>query len=219
MHARICPACSKRHGELVAQNCPVCAGTGVVILGAAALSLHEPAVVSQAVALAIEAEARQIEAETTLTHDRVGSLKAKLSLLVNSGLVSDRTSPRQKKTRHLHVVPDLPSTDASPAVVARTFAETAVEPIDETLTKAAPYIYQMGERPNVRGLPSLSAAGYPSSTARIVDPMPVGTDTGAFALQRAAQARAARVLVEAAPIAADIKARRAASATEEGKAA
>lgn len=206
MHARVCPACSKRYAEIVSPNCPVCSGTGVVVLGAAALSLYEPAVVSQAVALAIESSARDIEANTTLSVDRADSLNDRLTLLVNAGLMAAPKKPRSK-VRHLVAVPDLPADDVNPADVAREFSAD-VEPIDEALTAAEPYIYQIGERPNVRGLPSLSAAGYPSSTARIADPMPVGTDTGAFARQRGDQARAALVLVKAAPLAANIKSRR-----------
>lgn len=208
MHARICPACSRRYAELVSPTCSVCAGSGVVVLGAAALALYEPAVVSRAVSLAIEAEARQIEAETTLSDDRASLLRAKLSMLVNSGLINEPKAPRTTKAkRHLHVVPDLPAAD--PADVATEFTDAPIAPIDEALLAAEPYEYQVGERPNVRGLPSLSAAGHPSSTARLADPMPVGTDTGAVARKRGEQGRAALVLVEAAPHAANIKARRA----------
>lgn len=213
MHARCCPACSKRYAQLISSNCPVCEGAGYVVLGAAALSLYEPATVSRAVSLAVEAEARQIEAETTLSDDRAGKLRASLRVLVNAGLIAEPKTPRRvKATRHLRAVPDLPA--AAPADVAASYAD--VEPIDEALIDAEPYEYQIGERPNVRGLPTLSAAGHPSSTARLADPMPVGTDTGAVARQRGEQGRAALVLVKAAPVAANIKARRAA---REGKAA
>lgn len=205
MHARCCPACSKRHAQLIALACPVCEGSGVVTLGAAALALHDPATVARSVELAIEAESRRIEEETTLSDDRAGMLRASVAMLSTAGLMAaPKPSRRAKRPRHLHAVPDL--APAAPADVAAEFAP--VEPIDEILVDADPYVYEIGERPNVRGLPTLSAAGYPASTARLADPMPVGTDTGAVARQRAEQGRAALVLVKAAPMAASIKERR-----------
>lgn len=185
-------------------TCPVCEGSGIVTLGAAALALHEPATVARSVELAIEAESRRIEEETTLSDNRSDMLRQSVAMLSKAGLMAAPKPSRAKRPRHLVAVPDLPAAD--PVAVAAEFAP--VEPIDETLADAAPYIYEVTERPNVRGLPSLSAAGHPSSTARIADVMPVGTDTGAVARQRHNQDRAALVLVKAAPLAASIKERR-----------
>lgn len=209
MLTRCCPSCSNRHAQLISQNCPVCEGYGTVTLGAAALSLHEPATVSIAVELAVEAAARQIDTTLTLSDDRTGPLHAAMTLLTDAGIIGHPGTRRTtQRTRHLAVVPDLDEA----LTVAAEYVPT-VTPRDAALALAPAYVYAEHERPNARGLPVLSANGHPSHTARIADPMTPGNDTAETARQRASQRRSAGVLLEAAPKVVQIKTRMAAKKT------
>lgn len=206
MITRCCPACSKKHAQLISSNCPVCGGHGIVTLGAAALSLSEPATVSIAVEIAVESAARIIDTTLTLSDDRVGPVAATMTLLTDAGLVDHAGARRTThRTRHLRLV-----TDDAPALdLAAEYVPTATHR-DAVLALARPYVYAEHERPNARGLPILSANGHPSATARITDPMTPGNDTAETARQRAGQRRGATVLIEAAPKVVSIKARKAA---------
>jgi hypothetical protein len=206
MITRCCPSCSKRHAQLISTSCPVCGGYGTVTLGAAALSLHEPATVSTAVEIAVEAAARLIDTTMTLSDDRTGPLQATMTLLVDAGIVDHPGTRRTAhKPRHLTVVRDAPAA----LDLAAEYVPT-VTPRDHALTLAPAYVYAEHERPNARGLPVLSAAGYPSHTARITDPMTPGNDTAEQHRQQTSQRRSATVLIEAAPKVVSIKARKAA---------
>lgn len=203
---RCCPACSRKHAQLVSPNCPVCQGYGTVTLGAAALSMHEPATVGIAVEIAVEAAARTIDTQLTLSDDRVDPLRLVMETLTDAGIIGLPTAGRSKALsprRHLHAVPD---NAVSSVELAAEYMPT-VEPRDAVLAAAPAYIYQEHERPNARGLPVLSANGHPSHTARITDPMTPGNDTAATYRDRKAQARSAGILVEASPKVISLKAR------------
>jgi hypothetical protein len=210
MITRCCPACSKRHAQLVNVNCPVCKGFGTVTLGAAALSLHEPATVATAVEIAIEAAARTIDNTLTLSDDRHAPLRNVMTMLCDSGIVDHPgTRKTAHKPRHLRLV-----TDDTAAVEAAASYIPTVTPRDAVLALAPAYVYAEHERPNARGLPILSAAGHPSHMARITDPMTPGNDTAETGRQRRQQARSATILVAAAPKVITIKARAAAKAAQ-----
>jgi hypothetical protein len=203
MITRCCPACSKRHAQLVNVNCPVCKGFGTVTLGAAALSLHEPATVATAVEIAIEAVARQVDTNLTLSDDRHAPLREAMVMLTDAGIIDHAgTRKTAHRTRHLRLV-----TDDTVAVEAAAAYVPTVTHRDAVLALAPAYEYEAHERPNARGLPIMSAAGHPSHTARITDPMTPGNDTAATHRQRQQQARAAGILVEAAPKVVVLKAR------------
>lgn len=206
MITRCCPACSKRHAQLISSKCPVCDGYGTVTLGTAALSLHEPATVAVAVEIAVEAAARHIDTTLTLSDDQLTPIAAAMTLLTDAGIIDHPgTRKTSHRARHLVAVPDLDEA----LQVAAEYVPT-VTPRDAALTLAPAYEYAGHERPNARGLPVLSANGHPSSTARIADPMTPGNDTAETARQRGAQRRHATVLLEAAPKVVSIKARKAA---------
>jgi hypothetical protein len=167
--------------------------------------LHEPATVSVAVEIAVEAAARLIDTTMTLSDDRTGPLQATMTLLVDAGIIDHPGTRRTAhKPRHLTVVPDVVALD-----LAAEYVPT-VTPRDAALTAAPAYVYAEHERPNARGLPILSAAGYPSHTARITDPMTPGNDTAEQHRQNTSQRRSATVLIEAAPKVVNIKTRKAA---------
>ena len=212
MITRCCPSCSARHAQLINANCPVCQGYGTITLGAAALSMHEPATVSTAVAIAVEAGARTIDTTLTLSDNRIDPLRMVMDTLLDAGIIDAPTAGRSRALtprRRLHAVPDhaVSSLDLAAEYVP------AVEPIDQTLAHAPAYQYAEHERPNARGLPVLSANGHPSHTARITDPMTPGNDTAQTYRDRRNQARAAVILVEAAPKVVNIKARQTAKKT------
>ncbi|WNN96024.1 hypothetical protein SEA_HIRKO_74 [Arthrobacter phage Hirko] len=206
MITRCCPSCARRHAQLISSNCPVCGGYGTVTLGAAALSLHEPATVSVALEIALEAAARVIDTALTLSDDRLSPIAETMTLLTDAGIIDHPgTRKTTHRVRHLRLV-----TDDAPAVDLAAEYVPTVTPRDAALALAPAYVYAGHERPNARGLPILSANGHPSSTARITDPMPPGNDTADTARQRASQRRSATVLVEAAPKVISIKSRKAA---------
>jgi len=209
---RCCPACSRRHAQLISSNCPVCDGYGTVTLGAAALAMHEPATVGIAVEIAVEAAARTIDTQLTLSDDRVSPLREVMATLLDCGIIGVPTAGRSKTLsprRHLHAVPDNAVTSIE---LATEYMPTVTER-DAALASAAPYVYAEHERPNARGLPIMSANGHPSHTARITDPMTPGNDTAQTFRDRRAQARSAAILIDAAPNVIKIKARTAAKKT------
>ena len=206
MITRCCPACTRKHAQLVSPNCPVCQGYGTVTLGAAALSMHEPATVSTAVEIAIEAGARTIDTTLTLSDNRVDPLRLVMETLADAGIIDVPTAGRSRALtprRRLHAVPD---NAVSSLDLAAEYVPTAT-PRDAALAAADAYVYAEHERPNARGLPILSANGHPSATARIADPMTPGNDTAQTFRDRRAQHRHAVILVEAAPKVVNIKAR------------
>jgi hypothetical protein len=209
---RCCPACARRHAQLINANCPVCDGYGTITLGAAALSMHEPATVGIAVEIAVEAAARTIDTTLTLSDNRVDPLRLVMETLADAGIIATPTAGRSRALtprRHLHAVPE----NAVSSVELATTYMPSVEARDAVLAAAPAYLYQEHERPNARGLPVLSANGHPSHTARIADPMTPGNDTADTFRQRRAQRRSAVVLVEAAPKVVSIKARQTAKKT------
>lgn len=168
--------------------------------------MHEPATVGIAVEIAVEAAARTIDTQLTLSDDRVDPLRLVMETLTDAGIIGLPTAGRSKALsprRHLHAVPD---NAVSSVELAAEYMPT-VEPRDAVLAAAPAYIYQEHERPNARGLPVLSANGHPSHTARITDPMTPGNDTAATYRDRKAQARSAGILVEASPKVISLKAR------------
>lgn len=206
---RCCPACSRKHAQLISPNCPVCDGYGTITLGAAALSMHEPATVGIAVEIAIEAAARTIDTQLTLTDDRISPLRLVMETLLDAGITDVPTAGKSRALsprRHLHAVPD---NAISSRELAQEYMPTVTDR-DQVLAAADPYVYAEHERPNARGLPILSANGHPSHTARITDPMTPGNDTADTFRQRRVQHRSATILVEAAPKAVSLKARAAA---------
>ncbi|ALF01276.1 hypothetical protein FDH47_gp65 [Arthrobacter phage Brent] len=189
---RACPACIKRYAQLIDPACPVCLGAGVLRLGPAALALHEPAVVSQAVAIALEAEARDIDLKLTLSDDRTTPLRNTVKQLIDAGILAYGI----KIPTAVHKPVDKSET---PEELAARLTEVIIVDVDAKLINAPTYEYRADERPNARGLPLLSANGHPSHLARVADPAEPGESTAERVVSRGVQARRARVLVEAMP--------------------
>lgn len=193
MLMRCCPACTKRHAQLIDPKCPVCLGAGVLRLGPAAIALHEPEIVSQAVAIALEAEARDIDFKLTYSDDRLTPLRNTVKQLIESGILMYGI-----RVPSITPVAAIEHSDTAAELAAR-LTEVIIVDVDEKMSNAPACQYDIGDRPNATGLPTLSAAGYPSHLARITDPAEPGEDTSERIMRRTIEQRRARVLAEAVP--------------------
>lgn len=181
--ACLCPACRTRRHGLVDLNCPVCHGTGALELGPAALRHHEPAVIAAAVAVIIEAAAREAE-------QHLGAELRDLAL---------RRAGEQCRVAGLLWPPPVESPAPIPAGTdLTTLGISAPAPYDSAVIESAPFDYEPTDRPNQRGAPLLSASGHASHTARIVDPADGERPTTAVVYERHAQQRKAQTLAAAA---------------------
>ena len=83
----VCPGCTARTGWLVTADCPVCEGAGAITLGKAALAYDEPATVSRAIQIVLEAAAGR--ALTDLHRARVAprAVPEAVARLVRMGLI------------------------------------------------------------------------------------------------------------------------------------
>ncbi|ASR80622.1 hypothetical protein SEA_ZARTROSA_70 [Arthrobacter phage Zartrosa] len=198
---RCCPACTKRHAQLVDPKCPVCRGAGVVRLGPAALALHEPEVVAHAVAIALEAEARDIDLKLTRSDDRLTPLRNTVKALTEAGILDYGIripTAVQKVVEKSHTAEEL----------AARLTEVIIVDVDAKLINAPACEYDPHDRPNARGLPTLSANGHPSHLAQLTDPAEIGESTAERHTRRSTQQRRAQMLVAAVPETIKIKRKR-----------
>lgn len=201
--ARTCPACQTRHAGLVDPDCVVCSGAGVLQLGAAALSIYEPEVVAQAVAIALEAVARDADNRLTYGDDRIGPIRDTVRDLQAAGLLGGppppppqnkpRKRPRKRSGDGRYVL------ETEPSKLAAECVQVTIDDLDARLITADPYRYREDDRPNARGLPLLSANGHPSHLARITDPEEPGNSTMATVRARRRETLNARTLLAAIP--------------------
>lgn len=197
-----CPACTRTRYQVVAPDCPICAGKGLLRLGLPALTLYPPETVAAAATMALEALARRIAESTDLSADRKRLLNAELAKLHAAGII-ELDSP-----------PPLPARPVPKALEPSELAELAA---GEQLTLfdirvcapgVEPYEYKASDRPRARGLPVLSASGHPSAVAMICDPADPLGDTIADVNARQQTDRRARVLRDAARQAASMRTNR-----------
>lgn len=151
---------------------------------------------SLAVGIALEAYARTIDEATTVGDDRIAPLRAVMKQLNDVGMI-------EREAQIISIKP-LARAD-TPTQLADQAIHVSVQPIDAVLAVAPRYAYKMGDRPNARGLPVLSANGHPSHLARISDPAEPGGDTSADVVAGQVEASRARILAAAAPEAHKIK--------------
>ena len=199
---RTCPACSRRYAGLIAPDCPICQGLGVLTLGAAALHHFEPAAVGRAVELYLEAKARQSRQELPLGQHRQ-ALESHVDELRVAGVLASTADAGGHPARS--PVPP----DASSARVAELDAYRATRQLGATPDTAvlnaltSPDLPLDRARPRDGRPPQASATGNPSALAAIADPIdPLGPDTGALTIQRHAHDHRARVIAAATPTAA-----------------
>ena len=76
---RVCPLCRTSPQQLIDPGCALCLGNGAIQLGAAALSIYDPVVVAEAIALAIADNPDQL-------HDTIATL-------TGAGIMAQPTAP------------------------------------------------------------------------------------------------------------------------------
>lgn len=190
----VCPACARRWAGVIADDCPVCAGLGVVNLGAAATHKHGPAPAALAVAYYLEARARDAAGRLAYA-EHPAALEAAVAELRAAGVLAAAAG----KTRAVN-----PPT-AQKAVAA------AVQLTLEWGMKAAPTDAQRlhgkrrprlaGCRDNKACLPAVSANGHASHLARAADQLPLdAVDVWHVDRQHQAEAWEGRVLAAATPL-------------------
>lgn len=215
MNRIVCPACARRTDEIVELDCAVCAGAGILRLHPAAVEMYTIRVVAQAVRVALEAAARVIDDGTLLSAPQADLLADKVADLVTGRLIYfpeetvsavDRPEPvlapvipiRRARRGKLTPAPDQPKLTEwlTPVELAAEHGATA---LDAALVHAEPISYTSEDRPLMRGLPVVSAAGHPSSLARICDPVDQLLSTRTTVTSNQTVARQATVLVTALP--------------------
>lgn len=184
MNLRLCPACLTREARLVAADCPVCDGEGVLNLGAQAVKEFGAAVTSLAISAALESVARAVDAPGVPNGDQRAAVADTMNLLSRSGISGPGPAPR--------------ASSSTPGSLAAAAIGRRVEPLDVQLPEAPAYRYGPGEQPGKRGLPILSADGHPSHLARVCDPAdPLDTPTHEHAAQIRKTEHQARALAAA----------------------
>ncbi len=213
---RVCPACARRTAELIDPECVVCQGDGFLTLHPAALSIYEPAVVSEAVAVALEGMARLVESTTTLSDDRRRALGDRARQLTRARIIQEPGTPGtpratpgdapappvnapRRKRRHTIAAGQL-SFSESPALLVEALTGQAPTVYDGPVLNAPAHEYDATDRPLMRGLPLLSAAGHPSHLARIEDPQDSYASTSLEATDRARRKRQATIVVATIPL-------------------
>jgi len=199
---RICPACSTRTQQVIDPACIICHGQGHITLGAAALAIYEADVVAEAVAITLEAAAREADLALSLSDDKVAPVVDALAVMAAAGIIQHapalpghgatvtniKTAPSRRRT---------PRPLTAGEQLCFDFTGLWPEPQDRRVIAAANHIYSEHDRPHARGLPTMSAAGHPSHLARILDPAEPGTNTRAEARTRRHNHQHAQALIEA----------------------
>lgn len=196
---RTCPACARRYAGLVATDCVICTGLGVLSLGAAALAHYEPAAVSRAVELYLEARAQRTQQELPLGQ-RPAALEAAVDELRIAGVLASTADAAGTPAHTRHV-------DGTAARVAELDAYRATRDLGETpgprVVNAlrAPRVADLTEaRPRDGRIPTASITGDRSATATIADPIdPLGPDTDTILNDRHRNQHRARVIAAAVP--------------------
>lgn len=190
MSARLCPACIHRRGRVVDPHCLVCQGEGVLMLGRAA-AMSGPVETSYAVAIVLEAAARDLETRTATDPVERHRLAPAAIGQVLDGL-------RAAGVLAWDGVTDQADTPAGTATeMAQAVSGVVIRPMDWTLIDAQSYAYGYGDRPLARGLPVLSADGHPSHLARLCDPADPLTPTDQDVHARTSARRAGAILAAA----------------------
>lgn len=184
--ARLCPACIHRRARVVDPGCLVCGGAGVLALGKAE-QLSGPVEASYAVAIVLEATARDVETRhagdpRAVAREAPRAVGGALLAMRQRGLLAG--TPHQVAT-------------GDGTAMAQDAAPVPIRPMDWTLIDAPAYAYGYADRPMARGMPVLSADGHPSHLARLTDPADPLTPTAQDAATRAAARRTGAVIAAA----------------------
>lgn len=203
---RTCPACSRRYAGLVADECPVCQGLGVLALGAAALHHYEAPAVARAAELYLEHAAQ--EATRTLTlGDRRQALEAATDELRVAGVLA---GPMDTYTRApVHVSADVEATDTLERRAVDQARQLGRQPTRLVVAALAakPVPDLAPHRPRNGNVPTASLNGHLAAVAVIADPIdPIGPDVAQLEERQRVDNYRARVIAAAVPQAAKLRA-------------
>lgn len=196
---RTCPACQRRYAGLVAPECPVCSGMGVLALGAAALHHHEAAAVAKAVDLYLE-HASQEATRTLALGDRRQALEAATDELRVAGILA--TSAETYTRPVVHTLPDAEAEsvlELDADQIVRQLGRPSSSAVRASLARRP--VDDLGpHRPRLGGVPTASTNGHLSALAVIADPIdPIGPDVVTYTDRHRENTYTARVLVSAVP--------------------
>lgn len=199
---RLCPACARRYAGLVAHDCPVCAGRGVLTLGAAALHHYDTPAVARAVDLFLEHAAQQATQHLPLS-DRRSALEAATDDLRVAGVLSSTADASGTPAR----TPG-PTDTASARVtelnahrLTRDLGRPPTPRVAAALTSRPDPALTDVRATRLRGLvPQVSATGNRSAVATIADPIAVlGPDVSVLQSDQRSTDHAARTIAQAVP--------------------
>lgn len=208
---RLCPACQRRYAGLVAHDCPVCAGTGVLALGAAALHHYDTAAVARAVDLYLEHAAQEATTRLPLG-DRRQFLEAAVDELRTAGVLASTADAAGRPAR-------TPSPgDAGSVRVAELEAHRVTRALGRPPTprvaaalaaRPDPALPGVTARRNRGEVPHVSSTGHPAAVPTIADPIdPLGDDVAVLVSRRRNTDHLATVIATAVPKAARDRRRR-----------
>lgn len=200
---RTCPACARRYAGLVAHDCPVCQGLGVLTLGAAALHHYGTAATARAVDLFLEHAAQEATRQLALASRRE-ALEAAADDLRVAGVLASPVDNRHVTPARTPAPQDAQAarvTELDALRLTRELGRPAGVPVLSALA-AAPIPLEEA-RPRDGRPPQASAQGLPSRLATIADPIdPLGPDTGELDIARRRSEHTAAVVARAVPQAA-----------------
>lgn len=209
---RVCPACARRYAGLVATDCPICRGLGVLTLGAAALHHYDTAAVARAIDIYLEHHAQTIRDQLPLGNRRA-ALEAATDNLRTAGILASTAdaagTPARTPTPH-----DTASARVTEQEAYRVTRDLGAHPTTRVLAALAAPPLPPGDLPTARPrngtIPTASTTGHQSATATIADPIdPLGPDTTTITNTRATTDYRARVIAAAIPTAANRRRRKA----------
>lgn len=190
MIRRVCPMCVVREAGVIAPDCEVCNGHGILELGRA-VKQYPDTTVSTAIHLALEEAARTVHDTTIRSRDPRAAIRATLDQLTKAGLLRPPKAPAPPGA------PEPPGTlTVPPARLAHSATGRTPTRVDQNMIRAHHFPYSDRDRPGVRGLPLFSNNWHPSSLACVLDPQPFETTTPKQARSRTARNFQAAVLAE-----------------------
>lgn len=197
---RTCPACARRYAGLIAADCPVCSGLGVLTLGAAALHHHEAPAVARAVELYLEHHAGRT-ADTLPLGQHRPALRAAVDELRVAGVLASSADATGERAHQ-------PRTVVSPPRVVELDAHRLAKQLGAATTITLLEALKAGPGPLARARPSYladpatwtSANGHRAHLSRVADPVdPLGPDGQELEHTRGAHTHAATVIAAAVP--------------------
>lgn len=208
---RTCPACAKRYAGLVATDCPICQGLGVLTLGAAALHNYDTAAVARAIDLYLEHNAQAIRDQLPLGSRRA-ALEAATDNLRAAGILARNTDGPGRPAKAA-APRDAASTRVTELEAYRVTRDLGARPTTAVLNAlAAPPLPPTDlhtARPRTGTIPTASTTGHRSATATIADPIdPLGPDTTTILNTRVTADYRAKVIAHAVPTAANRRRRK-----------